>query len=382
MVFADINTFFSPKGGGIKTYHLAKTAWFEKQDKHSYYLFYPAKYNHIKHLSPQVTYVGVCGIRTGKDEDGYRVFKDFSYMRNLLRDIKPDVIEAGDPWLTAKFAHNLRDKIDYQGILSSFCHSDPIRTWANPWKEKAPYPMWYKNRVSGFVQNWFLRHQTAFDYLLVSSTDVASFLEGQGFNNLVYTPFGVDASLFELALKPVEKQVKVLYMGRLGDEKGVDILLKVLPQLLQDENIAVTVVGRGYYEDFFKNFQHPNYQYHSFITEREKVYAQYQQHDIVVAPGPFETFGLGVLEALAAGKVVVAPRAGGAGEMLVQMMPNFSFEPHDSTDFLTQIRQAAQGNFAENSQKSRALAYKYGTWDDAVGRMVSFYEGALRTNHK
>ena len=42
MILLDINTNHSDRGGGIRTYHQAKIAWFSEQRRHRYY-FYRAR---------------------------------------------------------------------------------------------------------------------------------------------------------------------------------------------------------------------------------------------------------------------------------------------------------------------------------------------------
>ena len=53
--------------------------------------------------------------------------------------------------------------------------------------------------------------------------------------------------------------------------------------------------------------------------------AAYASHDVLLAPGRFETFGMAALEAAAAGLVVVGPDQGGTGELLRQIASPLMF---------------------------------------------------------
>jgi len=42
MLFIDVNTFYNPYAGGIRTYHRAKMDWFKNHPEHDYILVGPA----------------------------------------------------------------------------------------------------------------------------------------------------------------------------------------------------------------------------------------------------------------------------------------------------------------------------------------------------
>ena len=54
MVFLDINTFYGPKAGGIRTYQRAKLEWFARQSEHVYCLIYPGPSYRVERPAPSV----------------------------------------------------------------------------------------------------------------------------------------------------------------------------------------------------------------------------------------------------------------------------------------------------------------------------------------
>src|SRR5690606_1172529 len=98
---------------------------------------------------------------------------------------------------------------------------------------------------------------------------------------------------------------RFLYAGRLDRDKGVELLLAVLPRLLEAPDAEVTVAGRGAFTARFREFRHPRFRFEGFVAETAEMAALYASHDILLAPGPHETFGMAVLEAMASGMAVV-----------------------------------------------------------------------------
>jgi alpha-1,6-mannosyltransferase len=139
----------------------------------------------------------------------------------------------------------------------------------------------------------------------------------------------------------------------------------------------VTVVGKGTFEATLAAIDHPRITLRGFVSSRAEMAELYRHHDILLAPGPYETFGLGVLEALASGMVVVGPRAGGVGEMIGQLDSAFCFAAHDGPGFYAAICRAVASDLAAAGNNSRALARQYGTWDNAIDRMVAHYQSLL-----
>ena len=100
----------------------------------------------------------------------------------------------------------------------------------------------------------------------------------------------------------------------------------------------------------------------------------YRQHDILLAPGPYETFGLAVLEAMACGLVVVGPDRGGTAELLAEAHSPFVFRAGDVADFVRVVAGRDAADLVPHRRRARSVARRYGTWDEAIGRLMAFYE--------
>lgn len=371
MRFLDLNTFYSPTGGGIRTYHNAKLAWFARHPEHDYTLVAPGERRRVEALAPNVRIVYVRGPRTG----GYRLLLDLPGVRQAVAHFRPDVIEAGDPWVASPMAMRLRRP----GLLvASFIHADPVRTWLEPFAERAgPFAPLRRTLVQRLARR-IHTYQSRFDLSVVASKHMAAYLRAKGVPHVVRVPFGVDERFFA-APRPrtPNAPVKLLYAGRLGTEKGAKTLLDVLPQLLARPNVELTVVGRGALADAFDAVQHPRYRRLGFVSDPDDLAALYRAHDVYLALSPFETFGLSLLEAMASGLVPIGADAGGAAEQIDAAGLPFTFAPGSAASLLAGVERVLASDLSAAAQQAYTSARThFGTWDDAVARQVLMYERA------
>jgi alpha-1,6-mannosyltransferase len=319
LTFCDIATFYCRTGGGIRTYYDAKLEWFRRQQRHRYVLIVPGKRSSRRALTPWVTLVEAQGIGVTRSHESYRLFLDFVHIRAMVRECRPDVLEAGDPWISGPFALWLRRHDGTPRTVSSFFHSDPIPTYL----ERAlshKVPRWMADPVLHVSSRAFYRVQASYDMTMVSSTVSVDRLEHEGMTNVWCTPFGVDSTLFDAARQRlrVDRPRRLLYVGRLDRDKQVELLLATLPALLENDDVFVTVAGTGRLRATFDRWRHPRFRYVGYVRDRAALAALYSRHDILLAPGAYETFGLAALEAAAAGLIVVGPDRGAPARSCVR----------------------------------------------------------------
>ncbi len=380
MILLDINTFFAEKAGGIRTFYRAKISFFERQISHQYYLVYPGARRTIVSRLPSVTLAEFYGPQLSEDPGGYRWMLDYAGMLALIRKAKPDVIEVGDPWLTGLFCLAIKKLGLYRGLLACFYHSDPILTHVLPWAGRGHAQTWKRNLILRPLAALFYRLQRSYDLTVVSSQTMQDHLRDLSVDAAL-APLGV-TDVFLEGSQPARPQegrapraVRLLYAGRLNQEKGIKLVQTVLPRLLKHEHVSVTVIGRGGAAEDFARIEHPRFRYLGFIEDAAEVRNIYDDHDILLAPGPFESFGMGVLEAMARGMVVVGPDQGATAEILRQAESPFIFRAEDAEDFLRVILTAIDCDQSAESSRSRATAIRYGSMEDAMGRIVALYLG-------
>jgi glycogen synthase len=148
-------------------------------------------------------------------------------------------------------------------------------------------------------------------------------------------PHGIDVSKYKVNAFPSIYQKKstdekvVLFVGRLEKRKGVDVLLKAIPQILKEyptvtfvlvgSDTPTSPIGSSYKGYILKKSESNGYGKHiqivDFISEEDLI-AYYYNCDIFVAPSRYESFGLVFLEAMACSKPAVGTRIGGIPEVI------------------------------------------------------------------
>jgi alpha-1,6-mannosyltransferase len=377
LTFCDLATFYCPTGGGIRTYYDAKLDWFRCQTTHRYALIVPGQRSSIREVTASVTVIEARGVSVNRASDSYRLFSDFAYIRSAIREYRPDVVETGDLWVSGPLALWLRRHDRMPTIVSSFFHADPMPTYIEP--ALARYtPQWMARALSPMAGRAFYQLQRSYDLTMVSSECSADRLTRAGVRNVRRAPFGVDATFFDVARHRETVHRRLLYAGRLDRDKQVDLLIAILPRLLEDRDVFVTVAGTGAFRSTFEHWRHPRFRYVGYVRDRETLATLYREHDVFLAPGAYETFGLAALEAAAAGLVIVGPDQGGIGALLREMHSPFAFNAGNADDFLAAVQAVLETDWVPASRASRTLAARYGTWPQAIGHLVATYERILQ----
>lgn len=148
------------------------------------------------------------------------------------------------------------------------------------------------------------------DVILASSPFVKTTLLDAGFSNekIQVVQFGCP-SLPSFRKSEAKRPLRVLFVGRIGQRKGIGYLLKAIQQLPQIElwMLGVLEGSPEVWQPFRSSFKYLSPRPHAEVLEIM------QQCDVFVLPSLFEGQALVVLEAMACGlPVIVTPNTGTA----------------------------------------------------------------------
>jgi glycosyltransferase involved in cell wall biosynthesis len=115
-----------------------------------------------------------------------------------------------------------------------------------------------------------------------------------------------------------EKEIKLLYVGRVSREKNMPLLSEVYRKLVSERSgVRLIVVGSGpYLEEMKSSMKDLPVTFTGFLTGEDLAQA-YASSDIFVFPSTTDTFGNVVLEAQASGLPVIVTDGGGPKENVV-----------------------------------------------------------------
>jgi glycosyltransferase involved in cell wall biosynthesis len=189
-----------------------------------------------------------------------------------------------------------------------------------------------------------------------------------------------------------KNDLMILFVGRLVWIKGVDKLIRAMPQVLEKvPNAKLVIVGLGDMRDYLERLVHNlNLQdvvkfRFEFIPEEERI-AHYAACDVAVYPSLYEPFGIVTLEAMSMEKPVVVGATGVSGmrEIVVTSGPDqcgFHINPNDPADIAWGIINAIQDpekktQFGRNGRKRVLERF---TWERAAERTVQIYTELLES---
>lgn len=194
--------------------------------------------------------------------------------------------------------------------------------------------------------------------LLVTTHSLKRELEGRGFRNIRIWARGVDVELF----KPRDKswldlpRPIFIYVGRVAIEKNLDAFLSLdLPgtKLIVGDGPQLASLKARYPEAVFVGAQHG-----------EDLARYYAASDVFVFPSRTDTYGLVVLEALAAGVPVAAYPVQGPADIIAS---------HPVGMLSEDLRAAALGALALDPAACRRFALDF-SWETCARQFVSHLE--------
>ena len=184
----------------------------------------------------------------------------------------------------------------------------------------------------------------------------------EGVNNFgakgVNIPHPVDLEIFTKKIKE-NKQLKVLFVGRVLPEKGILDILKLSEEF---KDINFTFVGDGNLSSRIKNCGLNNVEYKGFIYDKKELSKVYRQADIFISNSYStenweELFGIVIIEAMASGLAVIATDCVGPKEIIQNGENGFLIHQKDYNDLKNKFTQLIKNKslikkFSDNGRKT------------------------------
>jgi glycosyltransferase involved in cell wall biosynthesis len=179
----------------------------------------------------------------------------------------------------------------------------------------------------------------------------------------------------------------LLFSGRLNgphEQKGLDVLLKSLPQVLSHHKVVLNIIGTGprlpQYQALAGELGIREHVRFLGFVEHQQMPRQYQQVDLFVLPSRRESFGLVLAEAMACGLPVVATTAGAIPEVVEDGVTGVLVPPDDPEALANAVvsllsdpqRMKAMGKAGAERVRERF------TWDKVAERVIQGCERALQ----
>lgn len=157
---------------------------------------------------------------------------------------------------------------------------------------------------------------------------------------------------------PVRRNVPlVAIVSRLVEPKGMDLVVRMMDEILQHEDIQLVVLGTGEkrYEDWFKGlaWRYPKKVSANIYFSNQLAQRIYAAADIFLMPSNYEPCGIGQLIALRYGTIPVVRQTGGLKDTVTQYNKytqegnGFVFENYNAHEMMYALKRALSfyGNY-------------------------------------
>lgn len=322
MRVVDVAEFYSPTGGGVRTYIDRK---FEAAAQLSHELFVIAP-GPEDSFEPRAV-GGVIQVRSPRlpFDANYHMFWDAAPVHRHLDALAPNLVEASSPWRGAWIVAN------WSGTAprAMFMHADPVAIYPQRWLAPVASPQ----RIDQLFE-WFWRYlrrlTSRFASVVTGGCWLAERFESHGLEAVTSVPLGVDRGAFSPGLRDERLRSELLKacgcsgdatlalaVGRFHPEKRWPMVIEATTKACAEAQIGLVVVGDGI--DRARVLRaaagNPNIHVIPPIRDRTLLAAHLASADVLVHGCDSETFGLLPAEAMASGLPLVGPDRGGFADL-------------------------------------------------------------------
>jgi len=230
------------------------------------------------------------------------------------------------------------------------------------------FPDWYRERLE--------QEPHAADICIAASGFTQRSLEEVGIpaERIRQLPLAADLEQFQFAERRTDGPLKVLFVGGIGQRKGIKYLLQAMQQL-NSPNIQLSLLGPAP-ADERPLTAYSNWYTYLGRTDQAGVVSQMQQADVLVLPSVFEGFGLVIVEAMATGLPVIASTHSCGPEVIREGLDGFVLEPDDVSGLADKVAWCAEhrAELLEMGRSAFEHAQQF-SWDNHRERLKLVLEG-------
>ena len=328
MRIVDVNEFYSPTGGGVRTYIDRKMGLMADLG-HELIVIAAGREDRIEERPGGGRIIYVKASRLPFDQN-YGLFWDAAPIVKLLDELRPDLVETSSPWRPAWIVGQWQPKAGHDVARVFFMHNDNVAAYVLRWFEGlAPQQRierafaWYSRYMSRFLDN--------FDSVVTNGPALEKRLRARGVRIDVAMPLGIERGHFSPDFRDEKLRAALLAqcdlppeghlllgLGRHHPEKRWDLVADAVTQAGTRIPVGMILLCTGVDSRRIERriAGSPHIRMFSPVYDRERLARIMASCDALIHGSEAEPFGLVASEAMAAGLPLIAPDSGGCAEIV------------------------------------------------------------------
>ena len=384
MRIVDVNEYYSPTGGGVRTY-LDRKMRIMAEMGHELIVIAPYDEDRIEDRPDGGRIYWVKSPPLILDRN-YWLFRDAEPVLQLLDALKPDVVENSSPSQPAWFIGRWTG----DALKVFFAHNDNIGAYPQRWLENIASPA----RIERWF-TWYTRYMDKFlsdyDVFVTNGPALAKRYRKRGLRVDASMPLGIDRGHFSPDLRDETLRASMLAqlglppeahllvgLGRHHKEKRWPVVIDAVERAGADLPVGLMLLGDGPQRTALERQIAGNQHIRLFrpIYDRERFSRILASADALIHGSDQEPFGLVACEALASGLPLIVPNDGGCAEVADPLFSE-TYEPRDPVSAADAIRRLFAREPAILRAATRRAAAQVLSDRDHAAILVDYYAARL-----
>lgn len=384
MRIVDVNEFYSPTGGGVRTYLERKMGLLAEMG-HELIVLAPGRENRTEERPGGGRIEYLRSPRLPFDRN-YGLFWDEAAMAAALDRLDPDLIECSSPWRPAWFVARWPGR----AARVFFMHNDNMAAYAQRWFEDVASGERVE-RAFGWYTRYMGRFLQRYDAVVTNGPALEKRLRARGLRIDAAMPLGIErghfsprlrdealrrAMLAQLGLGP--DGLLLLGLGRHHPEKRWPLVIDAAERAGATLPVGLMLLGHGALSPRLERrvAGSPHIRLFRPVYDRERLARIMASCDALIHGAEGEPFGLVASEAMASGLPLIAPATGGCAEV-ADLHASELYEPRDAASAAAAIARLHARERALLRRAAIAAAGRVRSDREHAAELMRYYEGLV-----
>lgn len=384
MRIVDVNEYYSPTGGGVRTY-LDRKMPIMAELGHELIVVAPGREEYVEHRPDGGAIHWIKSPALPVDRN-YCIFMNKPRIKAKLDELAPDVVETSSPWGTAWAVAEWKS----DALKVYFAHNDNIGAYFARWLE-GMMTVTQVEELFGFYTRYHARFLEHYDAFVTNGPTLAKRHARRGLTVHAAMPLGIERGYFSPALRDERLRASLLAqcglppeghlligIGRHHREKRWPLVVDAVEAAGADIPVGLVLIGDGLHRSQLEKriADSPHIRLFRPVYDRMRLSRIMASCDALIHGSDSEPFGLVGSEAVASGLPLVVPDDGGMAEIADPLFAE-TYRARDARACADAIRRLFAREPAILRAAARHAAGKVRTDRDHAIALIDYYQRLL-----